>query len=152
MHNILLRIAVPFLVSLLMATGWVFVTRALYDYNQGFGFVMGLNVFPLLAWTFGLPAFYLLMMYGFDTARVKNPVKQFAVYAVVWFAVILAAETVGYHMLNIQNIGTSMYPGLPLCDCLHAPAWMQIGYLLMAPIHLMFTMLTQKFLAVRPAV
>jgi hypothetical protein len=27
------------------------------------------------------------------------------------------------------------YPGLPLCDCIHAPRWVQVTYLSMGPIY-----------------
>ena len=60
------------------------------------------------------------------------PIDQVVVsYAVA----VVIAETVGYHLLGIHNIGTSQYVGLPLCDCLHAPIWMQIGYFSLGPLH-----------------
>jgi hypothetical protein len=38
-------------------------------------------------------------------------------------------------VFNIQNVATASYPGLPICDCIHAAPWMQFAYFAMGPIY-----------------
>lgn len=124
------------LVAFLMATIWVFFTRAMYDYNMGFREVWGLNIFPLLAWTGGLTLGYILIERTSKKLKLSRQSPYRLVTAVLLYAVaVLIIETVGYHVFGVQNIGTSQYAGIPLCDCLHAPPWMQFGYFLLGPLH-----------------
>ena len=50
----------------------------------------------------------------------------------------------GYYLFNIHNIATSQFPGLPICNCIHAPTWMKIVYFSMGPVYYSGTMLVDQ--------
>lgn len=123
------------ILSALVAVTWAYITRDMYNYNLGFGTVLGLNIFPVLSWTFGLAAMYLIATYVFDILNIRGAAARFALFTACYMTVVVVVETLGYHVLGVKNIGTSAYTGLVFCDCLHAPVWMQAGYFLLGPIY-----------------
>ncbi len=130
-----IQYALPFVVAVSMALTWTHLTQAMYDYNVGFAKLLGLSIFPLIGWTVALTLGYLIMERLLKKLAIKHSIAQFVFMIVVYSIVVVVVETVGYYVIGIQNIGTSQYAGLPLCNCLHAPAWMQAGYFLLGPIH-----------------
>lgn len=134
------RLVPPVLLALAVALVWTYLTRDMYNYNLGFASVLGLNLFPLIGWTVSLTAGYIAMSVLFKKMGIERLMSQFVLFTIVCIVVVVALETIGYHVLGIQNTGTSRYIGLPVCDCLHAPGWMQLGYFLLGPVYwLMYT-------------
>lgn len=129
------RITGSLLISFLLAIIWVYATRDMYSYNTGFQSVFSLNVFPLTLWTLMLTVGYLLAEFLQEKFGMKQFLPRFLFVIILYITAVIILETFGYHVLGIQNLGTSGYAGLPICDCLHAPVWMQIGYLLLGPLH-----------------
>ena len=123
------------ILSLVVAVTWTYVTKHMYDYNLPFASMFGVSVFPAVAWTLALVAGYFIVESIVKHVGAKHPLVQFIVVVGAYAVAVVIAETVGYHLLGIHNIGTSQYVGLPLCDCLHAPIWMQIGYFSLGPLH-----------------
>lgn len=129
------QIELLLVLSVLFAIVWTYLTRSMYNYNLGFGTVGGLNIFPLVNWTIGLAASYLIFSYILDKLNIKSLPKRFVSFTLLSFLAVIIAETVGYYVLGIHNTGTSAYAGLPICNCLHAPAWMQFGYFALGPLY-----------------
>jgi len=102
-----------------------------YSYELGFWSVMGINLFTLFAWTIGLFGSVVL----FNLFYKSNSEKKIIVYIIAYWSLLITLETLAYHVFGFRNLATSSYPGLPLCDCIHAPMWMQATYLLMGPLY-----------------
>lgn len=122
-------------ISFLLSLTWVFFARDEYGYNYSFYEYRNINIFPLTAWTLGLFSFYLLFLYINNNLKIKMAIKEFIFFVFVYWLLLLLVETVGYHLLNINNVATSAYSGLPLCNCMHAPRWMQYSYFMLGPIY-----------------
>lgn len=122
-------------VSSLVALIWVLVANNQYGYNREMLSIFGLNSFPLFAWASGLFAAYLIYSHWEHKIKSANFIKKTALFAVIYWVLLILAETIGYHVLNIRNLSTAAYAGLPICDCLHAPVWMQILYFALGPIY-----------------
>lgn len=125
--------------SLIIAVTWTYATRQMYDYNMSFTSVSGVSLFPIVGWTLALFTGYFAVNAIIKHAGVRHIAIQFVIVGLFYAIAVVIAETVGYHVIGIQNIGTSAYAGLPVCDCLHAPAWMQIGYFALGPLHWVIT-------------
>ncbi|MDN5819743.1 MAG: hypothetical protein L0H38_03250 [bacterium] len=112
---------------------WMIISHAEYNYNSAVTTIFGVNLFSLFAWIMGLFAGYLLFRVLRRALKVNKWWKQFLLFTAMYIPVLLVAETLGYHFFGIVNIATVAYPGLAICDCLHAPAWMVASYILMGP-------------------
>ncbi len=123
-----------FAVASSMAAIWAFLGRGEYGYNQAFLVINGVNLFALFGWAAGLFAAYLLFSHEEHIFRLKGFGRQIGLFAAIYWPLLVAAETVAYHVFDIRNVAASAYPGLPLCDCIHAPPWMQAVYFAMGPI------------------
>ena len=122
------------------STVWNLISASQYGYNQEFFSIGSVSIFPLFAWTIGLFLIYLiynaLYKRGISSRfSFKGFPQQFLLYIALYWPILLAAETIGYHAFNIKNGAAAQYPGLPFCNCLHAPLWMQIAYLALGPIY-----------------
>ena len=131
-----------FVLACLVASVWLFFSKDLYSYNQHFPTWGGINLFPLIVWLTSLFLFYFLYIVLENRFLDKlNPeqsfTRRFIFYAFIYWIFLLAVETFGYHVLNIHNLGTGQYSGLPICNCIHAPVWMQVSYFMMGPIYFM---------------
>ena len=111
---------------------WTFLARSQYGYNQDMYVVLGLNFFPLFGWPLGLFASYLIY-------EKMNHKRKALIFVVLYCCVLIFLETTAYHIFNIKNVATAQYDGLPICDCLHAPGWMQLTYFLMGPVYIFVT-------------
>lgn len=131
----IIHIFLAALLAFLIATTWTYLTRHMYDYNVPFSTVLGVSVFPVIAWTIALTVGYLCIRQLLAILRRGRFATQFIIVAGVCAIVVIIVETVGYHWVGIRNIGTSQYAGIPICDCLHAPLWMQFGYFALGPLH-----------------
>lgn len=124
------------LISSILAISWITFAKNDYNYDRGMIHIFGLSAFPLFAWATGLAALYLLY-YDIEQIFMENNgwLKRFVLFTVLYFFFIITLETIAYHVFGIRNVATRIYPGLPICDCIHAPKWMQLSYFLIGPIY-----------------
>lgn len=132
------------IISFLLSLTWVFFARNEYGYNYSFYEYKNINIFPLTAWTLGLFAFYLLFLFINHNLKIKKATRDFIFFVIVYWILLLTVETIGYHVFNINNVATSAYAGLPLCNCLHAPHWMQSAYFMLGPLYFVICALFNK--------
>ena len=118
-----------------IAALWAYLGRGEYGYNHSYLVVGGVNLFPLFGWAAGLFAAYLLFSHEEHVFRLKGFARQLGLFVAIYWPLLVLAETVAYHVFDIHNVAAAAYPGLPLCDCLHAPVWMQALYFAMGPIY-----------------
>lgn len=124
-----------FSVASALAATWAFLGRAEYGYNQPFLVVAGVNAFALFGWAAGLFACYLLFSHEERLRRVRGFGRQLLLFCVIYWPLLILAETLAYHAFGIHNLAAAAYPGLPICDCIHAPPWMQTLYFAMGPLY-----------------
>jgi hypothetical protein len=125
----LIRYAIlSFLLSLL----WNVIAADMYGYNREFVVFLGINLYPLLSWAVGLFALCLI----YDLISVKYPRTNAKIWLSIisYWIILVFFEYFFYNVLGIHNEATASYPGLPLCNCMHAPIWMQAAYFLMGVI------------------
>ena len=122
-------------VSSLIAIIWVLLARNYYGYNQEMLVIFGINLFPLFSWAIGLFGVYMIQSYWECKLKEKNYIGRILLFLAFYWPLLILGETIAYYAFGIKDIATSMYPGLPLCNCLHAPIWMQISYFAIGPIY-----------------
>ena len=125
-----------FVLAFLVAGVWLFFSKDLSSYNQGFWTFRGFNLFPLTAWLYYVYIFLEQILID----KVNHSFsfwKRFSIFVLVYVVFLISFESFGYHVLDIKNQATSQYSGLPFCDCIHAPLWMQISYFMLGPIYFM---------------
>ncbi|MFH1590569.1 MAG: hypothetical protein ABIC95_01440 [archaeon] len=124
---------------LLLATGlsliWIVIGNSQYGYNQSMSHVFGFNLFPFFAWAIGLFASYILYAHWEHVLKTKAWYKRLLFYLAIYWPLLILLEWLAFHILMIRNVATGIYPGLPLCDCMHAPGWMKAVYLALGPIY-----------------
>lgn len=123
------------LVSFLVALGWMLFSNSQYGYNLDIASLAGINLYPLFAWSTGLFAVYLVYSHWEETLKNKTHLNKFLLFTLIYVFLLITVETLAYHVFGIVNLTTGTYPGLPICDCIHAPRWMQISYFLLGPIY-----------------
>jgi hypothetical protein len=121
------------LLSTIFSVVWLSFSTQQYGYNDAMLYIFGLPAFPLLAWAGGLFASFLIHRTFSHWLDPSVWYERWALFLAIYWGLLLFLETGGYHVANIHNVSTSMYPGLPVCDCMHAPRWMQASYFLMGP-------------------
>jgi len=133
-------LALAFMVSF----AWVFITRNQYDYNYSFANIFGLSSYPLLLWAVCLFFIFLVSEEFEKKFKINSFVKYFLGFTILYAISILVIETLGYYLLGVHNLGTLGYSGLPVCDCLHAPTWMQAGYFINGPLYFLICSFLKK--------
>lgn len=123
-----------FMASLLSVV-WVYFANSQYSYNDEMIKVFGLNSYPLFAWTIGLFVFVNMYFFLENVFNFRMRFKKILFFVGLYWSLLIFGETVWYHVFNVQNVATAIYSGLPICDCLHAPLWMQVSYFLMGPVY-----------------
>jgi len=140
-------LAIPYLIftkrtnllnHLMVASGlaalWMLIANGEYRYNMPFLNFHGLSLYSLFAWAIGLFAVYILYFHFEHIFRWHGYSSQVLLLTAFYWPLLIAVETLAYHIFYVVNMQTAGYPGLPLCDCIHAPLAMQIAYLAMGPI------------------
>lgn len=122
--NLLAHLLLAGIVALL----WSYISKPLYAYNQPFITLFGLIVYPILAWTLGLFALYLLYTHLQHRLSTEGFLPRLGLFVSLYWPLLIITEAVGYHLFTIHNLATSVYAGLPICDCMHAPPPMQAMY------------------------
>ncbi|MBU0499214.1 MAG: hypothetical protein KJ558_09760 [Gammaproteobacteria bacterium] len=124
-----------FLIALGMASAWAWVAGDLYRYKESTLLLGHLNLYPVLFWVFGL--FINMTLYD-DLMRWlhRHPIwVHLAIFSLMFWAGLLFVEIMAYHVFGVHNLATLGYPGLPGCDCIHGPRWMQTSYLASGPLY-----------------
>ena len=129
-----------FILSSAMAVVLVYVIQDEYGYNHDYATVFGLNTFSLFGWAAGLFAMYIIYSHFEHVLKKPNTLKRFLLFTGMYWPILIVAETIGYYTFNIHNVATAAYAGLPLCQCMHAPWWMQLAYFSMGPLYILFAM------------
>ncbi len=132
------------IIALMIAVIWGWIAEKYYVYAESSFKTELLNFYPILFWTLGLFMAILL----FRDVKLIFDIKTFKVKLIIfsvlfWFGLI-AIETISYHILEIRNLATAKYKGLPICDCIHAPLWIQISYFIIGPLYFIILNILNK--------
>ncbi len=114
---------------------WMLFANKWYGYNSSKWMFFGLNSYPLFAWASGLFIAYIIYSHLENRILTKRFLKRFSIFSILYWLLLLFSETTAYHLFNIKNLVTSTYAGLPICNCIHAPPWMQVSYFLLGPLY-----------------
>lgn len=123
------------LIATIFAVVWVIIANDFYGYNQTMIKIFGLNAFPLFAWSSGLLFSYTLYAFISHKYSIRTFQTKFLIFVLIYIPGLIVVETIGYHVLGIQNLATAHYVALPICHCIHAPLWMQMSYFLIGPLY-----------------
>ena len=111
------------------------IAKNQYGYNQEMFQICGMNALPFFAWSLGLLGVYFFFSHVENIVKLKGFIKKIGLFSLISTVLLIVVESIGYNWLNVHNIGTEIYAPLPLCNCMHAPVWMQISYFAMGPIY-----------------
>lgn len=133
-----------FMLSSVLALAWALFASDEYGYNQETLSFYGLNLFVLFAWAIALFGTYLLTSHLEAMLPLQSKWRRIGLFLSFYWPILIAGETLFYHVFNIHNLATANYSGLPFCDCLHAPLWMQISYFALGPLYFMLCEIIKK--------
>ncbi len=135
----------PLLLAAGVALVWTSLAHEQYGYNAPITTVFSINLYALFAWTLGLIASF--QLYRLLNRRItpSNWWQKLLLYNSFYLPLLLLAETVAYHVFGVVNVATAAYRGLPLCDCLHAPLWMQLAYFMMGTVYISLVFITNRY-------
>ena len=134
----------PAAVALAVSFAWNYLARGMYEYTTSTVAVLGINIYSLLGWAAGLWFGYMFFRFVVGRLGVIKFWKELVLFNAFYIPILLLLETVAYHFFGVVNGATAIYPGLPVCDCIHAPGWMQAVYLLMGTIFMLCLRLCQR--------
>jgi len=128
-----------------IAIAWSYYARNDYGYNHDIATIYGISTYPLFAWASGLLVNHIFYI-NFENLKIFRIIKNRILTRILFFSVfyitlLLTIETVAYHLFNIHNKTSLEYSGLPICNCLHAPHWMQASYMLLGPFFFVISLL-----------
>lgn len=129
----------PLATASLVATAWIYLAQDYYAYDRNFHVIGNINLWPWSAWAWGL--FLVCYLYRRVEARyaIRGWFGRLLVFSLIFWTLLISVETFAYHGLGLMDIATQKYEGLPLCDCIHGPGWMQASYLALGPLYFVFT-------------
>jgi len=122
-------------VSSLIALVWVVYANNNYNYNFETFKIFGLNSYVLFSFAVGLFTGYIIYSHWEHKIKEKKWYQKLMLFVLIYWPLLILVETLAYYLFNIHNVSAGIYAGLPLCNCMHAPAWMQISYFLIGPIY-----------------
>jgi hypothetical protein len=128
-------------VSTSLSLIWAIIAQDYYKYQHQTFLIFQLNPYSFFLWAVCLFAIYLL--YEHISHKFKSFFSKILVFSSIYWFLLIIIETAYYHFLNIRDLATSNYPGLPLCNCIHGPLWMQISYLCMGPTYFLVCKLVE---------
>lgn len=123
------------LVSSIISIIWMSIANSQYGYKIKIVTVFGMSSFPLFSWALSLFATYMIYSHWEHKFKFSNPVKRMLFFIAFYWPILIGVETIAYHIFDIKNLTTAIYTGLPICNCIHAPLWMQISYLTLGPLY-----------------
>ncbi len=118
------HLIVAFFTSLI----WMLIAKDNYGYNRSFLSILGINLYPLFSWATGLFVLYVIYSHYEHKLKEQTFIKKISLFITFYWPLLIIVETIAYHLFNIKNLATAIYKGLPLCNCMHVPLWMQISY------------------------
>ena len=124
------------ILSFVISLIWSVFSVDIYNYTFSFK-VFGLfDVFPFLAFGIGLYASYYIFYRVLDFFKLKSFHfrLEFLFYCIFYISILLFGEWFFYHYVGVQNLATSAFPPLAICNCLHAPIAMAGIYMMMGPL------------------
>ena len=128
-----------FLLASGLSVVWMLAANREYAYDGHYMQISGLSIFPLFAWPCGLLGIYLIFSHYKSLIKKPSIYKSLLLFISIYWPLLIIGETVGYYTFNIHNVTSHYYAGLPFCNCMHAPHWMQVAYFLMGPIFLLLS-------------
>lgn len=137
----------PLLVATGLALAWTFIAREQYGYNAPVTVLFSLNLYALFAWILSMLFSYQLYKLLHRRFPVKQLWQKLLLYNSFYLPLLILLETVAYYNFGVVNLATSQYSGLPICDCIHAPQWMQLAYILMGSIYMMLVYFSYRIVA-----
>ena len=128
--NLFKYLTLAFVISLI----WQIINGQNYLYKYDLPRFFHINIYTLFIWAIGL--FGIMVVYDFVEYKfkIKHLAVKIIVFLLMYWTCLIIVETVAYHVVEIRDIATSQYPGLPICNCLHAPWWMKLVYFALGPI------------------
>ncbi len=139
-----LPLLLHFSLSTAVAFMWMLFAREQYSYNREFLDLWGINLFAFFAWASGLFAINTIFSHWKKALHPYGRGVEFLAFLAFYWSLLIFAETLFYHSFGFHNLGTAQYPGLPICDCLHAPLWMQVSYFLIGPFYFLLCQGAEK--------
>ena len=124
-----------------IAVGWVYVARNNYGYNYSYSVIAGMNLLAILSWALGMLGVSEIL----NHIRFKNYIFRFILFVPVFWIVLILIETYAFHIIEIRNTMTGNSPGLPFCNCMHAPWWMRTVYFIMGPAYYGLTLFVDYY-------
>jgi len=124
-----------FILASIISIIWNIAAQNVYGYNIKYIKIFGLNTFPLFTWAIGLLTGYVIYSHWAHKIKNSNFGKKIILFTSIYWVLLLLLETGAYYLFNIHNEATAMYTALPICNCIHAPPWMQASYFLLGPIY-----------------
>lgn len=115
---------VAFLMSLALTSYYY------YEYTTPNLIFGGINLFPLVCFTFGL----VLLREIYERINIKN---NFILITLIYWICLFALEFIGYSILNIR-VAIS-YPSLFNLGIIHGPLEIKIIYLILGPVYILVT-------------
>ncbi len=119
------------ILSSVVAISWMILAYSEYEYNFHSIVLFGFNLFPLFAWALGLFSAYIIYSHFEHKFHGSSFLGKLAIFTALYIPLLIVVETVSYYLFSIQNVAAAVYPGLPICNCIRAPPWMQISYFLL---------------------
>lgn len=131
-------------VAVVVSFVWTFALRDVYSYTVETTQILGVNMYAFIGWSFGLLVTYVVYRLLQRRLRLQAGWQKLVLVNVFYIPLLLLLETVAYHAFGVVNSATATYAGLPVCDCLHAPLWMQISYFAMGSVYLSIILLIER--------
>lgn len=125
----------PLVIALLIGIVWSVLAKNEYGYSTNNVTVLGINLYPVLGWTVGLSVGYILFLSAQKVLSPKSWWAELLIFNAIYLPLLIVVETVAYHTFGVVNSATAEFAGLPICNCMHAPLWMQASYLLLGSIY-----------------
>jgi hypothetical protein len=134
---------IPLYISSSLAFLWILISNNQYGYKNELFLLFGLNSFPLFSWAVGLFFTYIIYCNFEIRLNLTEFKSQMLLFLLIYCPMLIFFETIAYHIFIIRNIAAINYPGLPLCNCIHAPIWIQISYFLLGPLYFIICKITK---------
>ena len=132
------------LLSFIMAVIWVTIAGDLYYYDRGIITIGNVNTFAILEWTMGLFGLQHFIRMLITQLKIKKFFTKILTFTIIYWIILIIVEVLAYHVFGFRDMATSQYPGLPICNCIHAPVFMQTVYLFMGPVYYALTFLIEN--------
>lgn len=124
--------------SFLFSLAWLGLSKDFYYYGNNFLSFFGISIYSLFSWTAGFMAIYTIYLHYENYLKKFRYIFRFFIFSFFYIFFLLFLEYIFYNFSGVQNLATQSYSGFLGCNCLHAPIWMQISYLVLGPIYFLF--------------